>query len=228
METCGECRGRRSEKGKTPESCPTCRGNGQVRYQQGFFSVSRTCHQCRGEGLLITNPCKLCNGKGQVQATRWVTVKLPGGVETGTRLRLSGEGEAGINNGPRGDLYIVVRVREHEVFTREGDHVICEVPVSFVQAALGAEIEVPTLDGKETVHIKPGTQSGTVLVLKGQGFPNLQGHGVGDQYIRVQLETPTQLNEKQKEILEEFAKISGEDVHPLSRGFFEKVKEFFD
>jgi molecular chaperone DnaJ len=228
LETCGECRGRRTEKGQTPDACPTCKGNGQVRFQQGFFSVSRTCHQCRGEGVIISNPCGTCRGKGQVQVTRWVTVKAPPGVETGTRLRLSGEGEAGINRGPRGDLYIVIRVLEHDVFTREGSHVICEVPISFVQAALGVEMEVPTLQGKMPVQIKPGTQSATVLVLDGMGFPSLQGYGVGDQHIRIQVETPTHLNAKQKELLEEFAEISGEDVHPISQSFFEKVKGFFE
>ncbi len=227
METCGECRGRRSERGKIPESCPTCRGTGQVRYQQGFFSISRACHQCKGEGVIIANPCKTCRGTGQVQVKRAVTLKIPPGVEVGTRLRLSGEGEAGKNNGPRGDLYVVIYVRDHEFFSREGNNIICTVPVSFTQAALGAEIDVPTLKGKETIQIKPGTQSGVTHVLKGRGFPSLHGYQVGDQLVRMQVETPTHLNARQKGLLEEFASISGEDVHPISRSFFGKVKGIF-
>jgi molecular chaperone DnaJ len=228
METCGDCRGRRTEKGKTPDACPNCRGSGQVRYQQGFFSISRACQHCKGEGVIITQPCKTCRGAGQVNVTRGVTVKIPPGVESGTRLRLSGEGEAGLNHGPRGDLYIVIYVKDHDFFKREGNKLLCEVPISFTQAALGAEIEIPTLKGKETIQIKPGTQSGTVYVLRGKGFPSLQGYGIGDQHIRIQIETPTHLNTRQKELLEEFAKISGNDAHPISRSFFEKVKGLFE
>lgn len=228
METCGECRGRRTERGTVPKPCSACKGTGQVRYQQGFFSISRACQQCGGEGVVISHPCRACRGTGQIKISREVSVKIPPGVETGTRLRLSGEGEAGLNSGPRGDLFIVIRVREHAFFTREGTNIICEVPISFAQAALGAEFEVPTLQGKETIRIKPGTQSGSVHVLRGKGFPSLQGYGVGDQFIRLQVETPTHLNARQRELLEEFARMSGEDAHPITRGFFEKVKGLFD
>jgi len=228
MEVCGECRGQRSEGGRPPDPCPTCHGSGQVRYQQGFFSISRTCSQCGGEGVIITRPCRKCRGTGQVRVTRETTVKIPAGVETGTRLRLSGEGEAGTNNGPRGDLYVVIRVRDHAFFARDGHDLLCEIPISFAQAALGAEIDVPTLSGKERIEIVPGTQSGTVHVMKGKGFPDLHGRGVGDQRITIQVETPTHLNARQRELLEEFARISGEDVHPISRSFLEKVKSLFD
>ena len=227
METCGECGGRRSARGRSPEPCSLCRGTGQVRFQQGFFSISRTCQQCNGEGVVVTHPCPTCRGRGQVRVARSVSVKIPPGVDTGTRLRLSGEGEAGIHGGPRGDLYIVIRVREHPFFTRDGADILCEVPISFTQAALGAEIQVPTLDGKETLRIPPGTQSGTVIELKGKGFPRLKGYGAGDQRVRVVVETPTRLNARQRELLEEFARISGEDAHPLSRSFLEKVRAMF-
>lgn len=227
METCGDCRGNRSEQGKSPERCPACSGSGNVRYQQGFFSISRPCHQCQGEGEIISHPCRTCRGTGQVQVSRSVNVKIPPGVDTGNRLRLNGEGEGGLNGGPRGDLYVVLFVRDHEFFTRDGNNVICEVPISFAQAALGAAIEIPTLKGKETIDIKAGLQSGSAHVLKGRGLPSLQGHGVGDQLIRIQVETPTHLNVRQKELLEEFAEISGEDVHPISRSFLEKVKGIF-
>jgi len=227
METCGECRGRRTEKGRSPERCPTCRGLGQVRYQQGFFSISRPCSHCNGEGVVITHPCKTCGGKGQVQAVRTISVKIPPGVETGTRLRLSGEGEAGMNNGQRGDLYVVIRVKDHEFFAREGNNILCEFPISFSQAALGDRIRVPTLHGPEMIEVKPGTQSGSVIILRGKGFPSLHGYSVGDQLVRIQVETPTHLNPRQRELLEEFTRISGEDVHPISRSFFEKVKGIF-
>ncbi len=228
METCGECRGRRTEGGRSPETCGACGGSGQVRYQQGFFSISRPCGQCKGEGVLITHPCRRCRGTGQSKVSRMISVKIPPGVETGTRLRLSGEGEAGRNNGPRGDLYVVIRVRDHEFFTREGSNILCQVPISITQAALGARVEVPTLTGKERVEIKPGTQSGAVQILRGQGIPHLQGRGSGDQILVIQVETPTRLNARQKELLEEFARISGEDVHPLSKSFLDKVKGLFD
>jgi molecular chaperone DnaJ len=227
MEVCGECRGQRSEGGKPPDQCPICHGSGQVRYQQGFFSISRTCTKCGGEGVVITQPCRKCHGTGQVQAVRETSVKIPAGVETGTRLRLSGEGEAGAHYGPRGDLYVVIRVREHEFFAREENDLLCDVPISFAQAALGTKIEIPTLFGKETIEISPGAQSGTVHVLKGKGFPDLHGRGIGDQRITLKVETPTHLNAKQKELLEEFARISGEDVHPMSQSFFEKVRALF-
>jgi molecular chaperone DnaJ len=228
LETCGDCRGSRSEGGRAPERCSTCGGSGQVRTQQGFFSISRACGHCRGEGVIITHPCRKCRGTGRIKASREITVKIPAGVETGTRLRLSGEGESGQNGGPRGDLYVIIRVREHEFFTRDGNDIYCDVPISFTQAALGDRIEVPVLEGRETLDIKPGTQSGSIISLKGKGITDLYGGVTGDQKIRIHVETPTHLNAKQKQLLQEFARMSGEEIHPISQGFFEKVKAFFD
>ena len=228
METCGDCRGRRTEGGGMPETCTHCGGSGQVRSQQGFFSISRPCGRCGGEGAVITNPCKKCRGAGRVRTAREISVKIPPGVETGTRLRVSGEGEAGQHSGPRGDLYVIISVQEHPFFAREGNHIYCDVPISFTQAALGDRIEVPTLEGKESAEIKPGIQSGSIISLKGKGIADLYGGVRGDQRIRIHVETPTRLNAKQKEILQEFAKISGEDIHPISQGFFEKVRSFFE
>ncbi|MDX1763622.1 MAG: molecular chaperone DnaJ, partial [bacterium] len=228
METCGDCQGRRTEGGAMPETCPQCGGSGQVRSQQGFFSISRPCGRCGGEGAIITHPCRKCRGVGRVRSSREISVKIPAGVETGTRLRVSGEGEVGQNNGPRGDLYVIIRVKEHPFFDRDGTNIYCDVPISFTQAALGDKVEVPTLDGKETVDVKAGIQSGSIISLKGKGIPDLYGGTRGDQRIRIHVETPTRLNTKQKELLKEFSKISGEDIHPISQGFFEKVRSFFE
>ncbi len=227
LATCDTCRGRGTKDGAERATCPTCRGSGQIRYQQGFFTIAKNCGQCGGQGTIIRDPCRVCGGSGVVHKTRTLNVRIPAGVDTGTRLKLSGEGEVGRGGGPPGDLYVVLRVREHPLFRRDGVNVLCEVPISFTQAALGAEIEVPTLEGKVKMKIPPGTQSGTVLRLRGKGVPELQGHGRGDQLVRILVEVPRKLSQKQRELLEEFARVSGEEVHPLTKGFFEKMKEIF-
>ena len=221
---CGTCNGSGSKPGTEPKVCPACRGAGQVRYQQGFFSVSKTCGQCNGEGKVVDNPCPDCRGKGSVKDTKTLSVKVPGGVETGSRLKLTGEGGQG-KGGPNGDLYVAISVKEHPLFQREDNNVVCEIPISFIQASLGCELEVPTLDGKVAMKIPDGTQSGKVYRLRGKGIPSLQGYGRGDQLVIIRVETPTNLNKKQKELLEEFAKISGEDVHPMKKGFLDKVMD---
>ena len=224
LSTCDTCRGRGAKPGTSPRTCPQCRGSGQVRFQQGFFSIAKTCGHCNGQGTIIANPCPSCEGSGVQRRTHQLSIKVPPGVDSGSRLKLRGEGEAGANAGMSGDLYVVLGVREHPLFVREGTDVVCEVPLSFAQAALGAEIEVPTLDGKARAKIPAGTQSGQVFKLKGRGIPDLNGYGRGDEVIRVLVETPRKLSPRQRELLEEFARISGEEVHPLSKSFLEKVK----
>ncbi len=223
---CVSCNGSGAKPGTEPKICPTCRGAGQVRYQQGFFSVSKTCGQCNGEGKVVDDPCPDCRGKGSVKDTKTLSVKIPGGVETGSRLKLTGEGGQGAKGGPNGDLYVAIAVKDHPLFQREDDNVVCEIPISFAQAALGCEIEVPTLDGKVSMKIPDGTQSGKIYRLRGKGIPSLQGYGRGDQLVIVKVETPTNLSGRQKELLEEFAKISGEDAHPMKKGFLDKVMDF--
>lgn len=225
---CEDCKGTRSRDGSGSRTCPNCRGTGQVRTQQGFFSISTTCGSCRGEGSIISDPCPKCQGQGRVRKLQALSVRIPPGVDNGSRLKLRGEGEAGFANGSAGDLYVVVHVREHPIFTRQDNEVIVEVPVSFPQAALGVEIEVPTLDGKVKLKLPAGTQSGKVFRLKGKGFADLHGYGRGDELVRIVVETPRRLSARQRELLEEFAKVSGEDVtHPLSKGFVDKIKEMF-
>ncbi|MCG0277563.1 MAG: molecular chaperone DnaJ [Thermanaeromonas sp.] len=235
LERCPDCGGSGAAPGTYPVDCPTCQGTGQVRYSQrtplGHFQTIRTCPQCRGTGTIITSPCKTCRGRGQVQRTRKIKVKIPPGVDTGARLRLAGEGEAGERGGPPGDLYVYINVRPHPIFRREGFDVICEIPVSMVQAALGDEIEVPTLDGKVRLKIPEGTQSGTSFRLKGKGIPRLNGTGRGDQHVVVRVLTPRNLTEKQKEILREFARSYGwepsEREKDQDKGFFRKVRDAF-
>ncbi len=209
-ETCRECQGTGAAPGTSPEVCPRCRGTGQVTQSSGFFSISTTCPQCRGEGRIIRTPCKQCLGSGRVRVAKKVHLKIPGGVETGSRLRLRGEGEEGRMGGPSGDLYVFLHVEPHEFFQRDGDDIYCQVPVSITQAALGASLEVPTVDGHETLKIPKGTQSGKVFRLKGKGAPHLRGYGRGDQVIQTVVKIPTHLNKKQEELLKEFAHLSGE------------------
>ncbi len=229
LATCESCSGSGARSGGTgARTCPNCRGTGQVRTQQGFFSISTTCGQCRGEGMIIADPCPKCQGQGRVRRAQSLSVKIPPGVDNGSRLKLRKEGEAGASGGPAGDLYVVIHVREHELFARQGNDVVVEVPVSFPQATLGGEIDVPTLDGKVKVKVQAGTQSGKVMRLKGRGFPDLHGYGRGDQLVKIVVETPRRLTARQRELLEEFAKASGEDVnHPMSKGFVDKIKEMF-
>ena len=223
---CSSCNGSGSRPGTDPKVCPTCRGAGQVRYQQGFFSVSKTCAQCNGEGKIVDDPCPDCRGKGSLKDVKALSIKVPGGVETGSRLKSPGDGGQGLKGGPNGDLYVAIHVKDHPIFQREDNNVICEFPISFIQASLGCEIEVPTLDGKVAMKIPDGTQSGKIYRLRGKGIPSLQGYGRGDQLVVIKVETPTNLNKKQKELLEEFAKNGGEDIHPLKKGFLDKVMDF--
>jgi molecular chaperone DnaJ len=224
---CETCRGTGAKPGSSPIACPTCRGRGQVTMQQGFFSVSRTCTQCHGYGTVIRDPCTTCEGAGRVRQLHTLSVKIPPGVDTGTRLKLRGEGENGTSGGVPGDLYVVIKVNSHAIFVREGQDVVCEVPISFVQAALGAEIDVPTLEGKVKIKIAAGTQTGKIYRVHGKGVKDPRGGQQGDQLVRVNVETPTHLTPRQKELLKEFAALGGEEVHPLSKGFFDKVKEIF-
>ncbi|GAB4296897.1 MAG: molecular chaperone DnaJ [Desulfuromonadia bacterium] len=224
---CDTCSGSGAKPGTEVKQCPTCRGAGQVRFQQGFFSVTRPCTTCRGEGKVIETPCPECRGTGSVRATKTLSVKVPAGVETGIRLKMMGEGGQGVRGGANGDLYVVIQVQDHPIFQREGNDVLCEIPISFVQAALGCEIQVPTLEGKVAMKIPEGTQSGKIFRLKNKGIAQLQGYGRGDQLVVVRVETPTNLNRKQRELLEAFAREGGEECHPQSKGFFEKVKELF-
>ncbi|HTW88445.1 MAG TPA: molecular chaperone DnaJ [Candidatus Binataceae bacterium] len=229
LATCESCSGSGARSGAAGvRTCPNCRGTGQVRTQQGFFSIATTCGQCRGEGTIIADPCPKCQGQGRTRRAQSLVVRIPPGVDNGSRLKLRGEGEAGSSGGPGGDLYVVIHVREHELFARQGNDVVVEVPVSFPQAALGGEIEVPTLDGKVKIKVQAGTQSGKVMRLKGRGFPDLHGYGRGDELVKILVETPRRLSAQQRELLEEFAKASGEDVnHPMSKGFVDKIKQMF-
>jgi molecular chaperone DnaJ len=226
---CEACGGTGAEAGSKPEQCPTCSGSGKVRAQQGFFTIERTCPQCRGNGRIVRNPCKGCGGSGHVQKERTLSVDVPPGVEEGTRIRLSGEGQAGLNGGPPGDLYIFVSVTPHPIFQRDGHDLYCRAPISFVTGALGGSIEVPTLDGGRTkVNIPEGTQSGRQFRLKAKGMPVLRGGGMaGDLYIEVAVETPVKLSKKQKELLKNFEKECGTGTHPESEGFLGKLKEFW-
>ena len=225
--TCETCHGNGSRPGTSPQTCPTCRGRGQVSFQQGFFSVSRTCNQCHGQGTVIKDPCGDCQGAGRVRKMHTLNVKIPAGVDTGSRLKLRAEGEAAPAGGVPGDLYVVIQVEPHPIFVRENLDILCDIPLSFVQAALGAEIDVPTLVGKVKVKVPPGTQSGKIFRLKGKGIRDVQGYQQGDQHVRIIVETPTHLTARQKELLKEFAALGGEEINPLSKGFFEKVKQLF-
>ncbi len=225
---CEVCKGTGAEGGAEPVTCPTCAGMGKVRAQQGFFTVERTCPTCSGRGQTIKNPCKSCAGAGRVQRDRSLNVNIPAGVETGTRIRLAGEGEAGLRGGPSGDLYIFIEVRDHAIFQREAENLYCKIPVSMSTAALGGEIEAPTLDGgRSRVKVPAGVQSGKQLRLKGKGMPALRGGGAGDLYIELSVETPVNLTSRQRELLQEFENQS-KDNSPESSDFFAKVKGFWD
>lgn len=225
---CSSCEGSGAEGGVEPTTCPTCSGMGKVRAQQGFFTVERSCPTCSGLGQIIKNPCKSCHGSGRVEKERALSVNIPAGVETGTRIRLAGEGEAGMRGGPPGDLYIFVEVAAHKLFERDSVNLYCRVPVSMAKAALGGSIEVPTIDGgRGRVQIPPGSQSGRQMRLRGKGMPALRGGGVGDMFIELAVETPVNLTARQKELLREFDDM-GEDNHPESNSFFSSVKSFWE
>jgi molecular chaperone DnaJ len=221
---CETCSGRGAKPGTTPQTCPQCNGSGQMRFQQGFFSIAKTCGKCNGQGQIVTSPCPKCDGAGARRQTFNVNVKIPAGVDAGSRLKLRGEGEAGENGGPSGDLYVLLDVDEHPIFARDGNDLICEVPLSIAQAALGTEVEVPTLDGSAKVKVPAGTQSGQLFRLRGRGVADVNGYGTGDELVKIIVETPRKLSARQRELLEEFAKLSGEDVHPMSKSFLDKVK----
>ncbi|MBK7948724.1 MAG: molecular chaperone DnaJ [Deltaproteobacteria bacterium] len=236
MNRCGTCSGSGAAEGSKPSRCGRCEGTGQLVFQQGFFRVNRPCDACGGAGEVISNPCPTCRGAGRVEGQQTIQVKVPPGIDEGARLRVTGEGEAGVAGGPPGDLYVVMVLREHPLFRRESTDLHLEVPVAFVQAALGGEIEVPTLDGKVKLAIPEGTQSGRVLRLRGKGLPPLQprldpaqlAKMRGDLYVKVFVEVPTKLNARQRELLEEFAAHSGHEVSPTTKGFVEKLRDLFD
>lgn len=226
---CGSCEGTGSEAGAEPTGCPTCSGMGKVRAQQGFFTVERTCPTCSGMGQIVKNPCRTCGGAGRQEKDRALSVNIPAGVETGTRIRLSGEGEAGLRGGPAGDLYIFVEVQEHPLFQRDGMDLFCRVPVSMVSAALGGEIEVPSIDGgRSRVRVPQGSQSGRQMRLRGKGMPALRGPGIGEMYIELMVETPVNLTGDQEDLLRQFEESCKKTNNPNASGFFDKVKSFWD
>jgi molecular chaperone DnaJ len=231
LAVCDDCDGSGAKPGSSPVTCPDCGGVGHIRVAQGFFSLQQTCPRCRGIGKIITDPCRPCGGQGRVERRKTLSVRIPPGVDTGDRIRLTGEGEAGVNGGPPGDLYVQVEVREHPIFTRDGRNLLCEVPIDFVDAALGGELEVPTLDGRVKLKIPPETQTGKLFRLRGKGVTPVRGGGVGDLLCRVTVETPVNLTERQKALLREFqtsVSDGGEKHSPKGTSWFKGVKDFFD
>jgi len=226
-ETCDSCRGNGSAAGKVPVACKSCNGRGQVRYQQGFFSIARTCPTCQGVGSMITDPCPKCRGEGRLVRERVVEAKVPAGVEDGTRIRFTGLGEAGAFGGPAGDLYIVLHVKEHAFFEREGNDLHCVVPISFPQAALGTEILVPTLEGEHKLKVPEGTQSGTSFRIRNKGVPVLNSHGKGDLYVEVRIQTPGKLNKRQRDLLAELGELAPVENKPQNRSLLGRVKDMF-
>ena len=230
MEACETCHGSGAKPGTQPKTCETCHGQGQVRLSQGFFSIQQTCPTCHGSGKMITDPCVTCRGAGRIKKHKTLAVKIPAGVDEGDRIRLSGEGESGVNGGPPGDLYVVIHLTEHGVFQREGDDLHCEMPISFSQAALGGEIEIPTLDGSAKIKIPPETQSGQVFRLRGKGIKGVRSTYPGDLMCQVVVETPVRLTDRQKDLLRELEEINTRDGNrhnPRAKGFMDKVREFF-
>jgi molecular chaperone DnaJ len=227
QESCEACNGSGVAPGKSAVTCRTCAGRGQIRYQQGFFSIARTCSTCQGAGSVITDPCSKCKGEARVVREKTLDVKVPAGVEDGTRIRYAGYGEAGVHGGPSGDLYIVLHVKEHAFFEREGTDLYCVMPISFPQAAMGTELEIPTLEGPAKLKIPEGTQPGTRFRIKGKGIPVLNGHGKGDLYVDVKVEVPRRLNKRQRELLDELASTSRVENKPETRTLLSKVKDIF-
>ncbi|HEX5515838.1 MAG TPA: molecular chaperone DnaJ [Gammaproteobacteria bacterium] len=231
LEVCDACTGTGVRGGGRPDVCPTCHGHGDVRIQQGFLAIQQTCPRCRGTGSIVTDPCQKCHGRGRTEVRKTLAVKVPAGVDTGDRIRLTGEGEPGENGGPPGDLYVQIMVKAHPIFTREGADLRCEVPISIVLATLGGELEVPTLDGRATIQVPAGTQSGKAFRLRGKGVTPVRGGAPGDLLCRVQLETPVNLTREQKELLQQFAetlKAGGEKHNPQSSSWLHGVKKFFE
>jgi len=227
LNTCDKCGGSGAEAGSHRISCPTCAGRGQVVSSRGFFQISQTCPRCRGAGEIIEKPCQKCRGEGRVEKLSRVKLQIPAGIREGTRLRSLGNGEAGMSGGPPGDLYVVVHIKEHKIFQRDADDLYCEVPIPFSVAALGGEIDVPTLEGRAHLKVPAGTQSGQMFKLRGKGIVNVNGHGHGDLFARLIVEVPSHLNADQRRKLEEFTALCGEDNTPMRKGFFERAKEFF-
>jgi len=230
MEECQTCGGSGAKPGTQPMTCPTCGGQGQVRMTQGFFSIQQTCPKCHGSGKVVQSPCVTCNGAGRVKHQKTLSVKIPAGVDEGDRIRLSGEGEAGVNGGPSGDLYVVIHIRPHEVFSREGNDLHCEMPISITKTALGGEIEIPTLDGYAKIRIPPETQTGKVFRLRGKGIKGVRSNAHGDLLCHVVLETPVNLTPRQKELLQELEQINERDSgrhNPRAKSWMDRVKEFF-
>lgn len=228
MDNCSTCKGTGAKAGTSPSTCKHCNGTGQIQYKQsspfGQFVNVKACDVCRGEGKIIIEPCNVCNGKGKVKNNKKIKINIPAGIDDGQTISLRSEGEPGTKGGPSGDLYINVRVRAHSIFQRQGNDVICEMPITFVQGALGTELEVPTLDGRVKYTIPEGTQTGSVFRLKSKGIPFLRGNGRGDQYVKVNIEVPKKLNNKQKALLKEFADLSGDEFHEQRKSFFDKMK----
>ena len=230
MEECETCHGSGAKPGTQPKTCPTCNGQGQVRMQQGFFSIQQTCPKCHGSGKVVETPCGTCSGVGRIKRQKTLSVKIPAGVDEGDRIRLAGEGEAGVNGGPSGDLYVVIHIREHAVFQRDHNDLHCEMPISFTTAALGGEIEIPTLDGAAKIKIPAETQSGKVFRLRGKGIKGVRSNVHGDLMCHVVVETPVSLTARQKELLEELEAINvrdGSRHNPRAKSWLDKVKEFF-
>jgi molecular chaperone DnaJ len=227
FEQCPKCKGSGAEPGTEKTVCPVCHGNGQVRNQMGFFSLAQTCSNCRGSGEVVKSPCHKCRGQGVVQHRRDIKVKVPPGINTGSRLRIVGEGDAGLRGARSGDLYAAIQVLPHEIFERHDDDIYCRVPISFSQAALGTEVVVPTLNGKLRMTVPAGTQTGKTFRVRGRGVPHLHGYGRGDEYVEVVVETPTKLTKRQKELLREMAK-SEEEIYPLRKSFINKVKKLWE
>jgi molecular chaperone DnaJ len=229
--TCDSCSGSGAKKGSDPVKCSTCGGAGQVRMQQGFFSIQQTCPNCKGAGTTISDPCSACHGRGRVHKTKTLSVKVPAGVDNGDRIRLSGEGEAGRNGGPPGDLYVEIRVKPHKIFTRDGSNLACEVPISVATAALGGEVELPTLDGNVALKVPAGTQSGKVFRLRGKGVATVRDPRIGDLFAKVAVETPVNLTAEQRDLLSQFEesiRAGGEKHSPRAGGWLDTVKRFFD
>ena len=227
LDTCAKCHGSGAEPGSRTITCPTCGGRGQVISSRGFFHVSQTCPRCRGAGEIIEKPCPKCHGEGRMEKLSRVKLKIPAGIREGSRLRSSHNGEAGIRGAPSGDLYVVIHIKEHKIFQREGDNLYCEVPIAFSIAALGGEVHVPTLEGKAHLKVPAGTQSGQMFKLRGKGIINVNGRDRGDLLARLIVEVPSRLNAEQRGKLEEFAALCGEENTPLRKSFFERAKEFF-
>jgi molecular chaperone DnaJ len=227
LDQCHTCHGTGQEHGSKTSTCSQCQGRGQVVSSRGIFSIAQTCPRCEGSGQMIEKPCRTCHGSGRQEKSTPIKFRIPAGVDTGTRLRSSGNGEAGLRGGPAGDLYVVLHIKLHEIFQRDGEDLVCEVPISFVQAALGSEIEIPTLSGKAHIKVPPGTQSGTIFRVRGKGLKSLQGYGAGDLHVRVAVEVPSRLNAAQQAKLAEFAELCDDNVNPIRKGFFAKAKEFF-